>query len=130
MQESLDDGHKPPCHVVHGELLVAGRQGAALLVPADHLLNPAATPVRRPIESRLPRLVRPRGDHRTDVATLEPSADARIAVALVGPDPPGPARPPRLAGPLRPEQDDAECLRLVALAGGHPDRQHDAVAVA
>src|SRR6267143_1205798 len=71
---------------VHGQLLEAGAQAAALLKPADALLDGAALPIELLVEA-VPPVVRmlvtaPR-DHAADRMLMEPGADAPIAVAFV-----------------------------------------------
>jgi hypothetical protein len=129
-EEFFNNSDHPQGDVVDGQLFVAGSQGAALLVPAYHLLDPAPPAVGHPVEGLVPQLILPGRDHWPDVVPPRPLPDAGVTVAFVGGDTPGPspsAGPPR---PSRSEQDHGQGLGLMLLPGSRPDRQHDAVAVA
>lgn len=120
----------PEGNIVDGQLLVARPQGAAFLVPADYLLDPAPPPVGFSVEGLIPRLILPSRDHRADVVSPQPCSDARVAVTFVGGHTPGPAPAARTTGPTRSQQHHGQGLGLVLLSGGRPYRQHDTVAVA
>src|SRR2546421_6026658 len=102
MQEFFDDGDHPQGDVVDGQLLVTSSQGAALLVPTDHLLDATPPPIGRLVERLLPHLVLARRDHAADVAAAKPVPDPWVTVALVPRDLLGPARSARTPRTLRP----------------------------
>src|SRR5207302_9811870 len=97
-QKFFEDGDHPRGYVVDRQLLVAGSQGTALLVPAHYLLDSTPAPVGHPVKGLVARLVLPGRDHRAEVATPQPHPDAGVAVALVRADTPGPAAPARATG--------------------------------
>src|SRR5205823_8357181 len=99
--------------VVDGQLLVAGGQGTALLVPAHHLLDPAAAPVGLPVERPGAPLALAGRDNAAQAPAAQPGPDAGVAVALVRADAPGPAAAADTAGALRPQAYGREGLRRV-----------------
>ena len=70
----MDDGDHPQGDVVHGQLVIAGAQGPALLVPAYHPLDDVPPPVGSLIEGFIARLVFARGDDILDVVPPQPRA--------------------------------------------------------
>src|ERR1700736_3492534 len=82
-EEKLYIRDDPQSHVVDGQLVEAERQPPAPLEPAHGALDDVAPPIPGLVEALLPRLVRPRRDHRPDVPPLQPGAHARVAVPFI-----------------------------------------------
>src|SRR5581483_3582500 len=93
-------------------------------------LDDVPPPIYLPVEVRVARLILAGRDHRLDVPPPRPAAHVGIAVPLVSRRLLRPARPASAARPPRPAHHRLEGLALVALPGGQPDGQDDALAVA
>ena len=119
----------PVGDIIDGQLVEAERQRPAPFEPAHCALDDVAPPVSGLVEVLVAGLVVARRDHWVDVPPLQPAAHAGIAVPLIPSPVLRPALLAVLAWPLGTAHDLLEALRLVALAGGHPHGQHDAVAI-
>src|ERR1700736_6332652 len=98
-EEKLYIRDDPQSHVIDGPLVEAERQPPAPLEPAHGALDEVAPPIPGLVEVLVAGLVRARWDHRPDVPTLPPVADASGTVPFVA----RPAvRPALAAGPTRP----------------------------
>jgi len=128
-EEKLYIGDDPEGHIIDGQLIEAERQRPAPLEPAHGPLDDVAPPVGGLVEVLVAWLIVPRGDHRVDVPPLQPVAHPGIAVPLVPRPLLRPAFLALLRRPLGTVHDLREALGLVALTGGHPHGQDDALAV-
>ncbi len=81
--EAGDDDHGPE---VRGSFLIAGRDTAELLEPADTALHDIAPSVRGCIEAAT-MLIRPGRDRESNAASAQDLPAGWVTVALVGQDP-------------------------------------------
>ena len=87
-------------------------------------------PIGCPVKGGLAFLVLPGWNDAAQVMPPHPGANAGVTVALVSADATRPRPALGSTRPFRPQHDDGKGLRLMALPGGEPDGQHDAVTVA